>query len=65
MQHFDKIFMPDKVPESVHNQIKFIFNTMHNMGVIHLDANLRNILVDDNNVVKIIDFDERLMRKLK
>ena len=38
---------------------------MHNMGVIHLDANLRNILVDDNNVVKIIDFDERLMRKLK
>jgi serine/threonine protein kinase len=37
-------------------QILFKINIIHGVGILHNDLTLKNIMVDDNNMIKIIDF---------
>ena len=54
---FDKCFPTDKIPECIRYQVKLLLTLMKFYGWSHDDCHAGNFVVDDNNVVKVIDFD--------
>jgi len=52
------------VNEALWTSIGYTIADFHRHGVFHADLNAHNIIVDDNDLVSLIDFDRARIRKL-
>lgn len=51
-------FFPESIPENIRNEVKIVYQKMFQLGYEHPDPNATNFLVNEQGIVKVIDFDE-------